>query len=84
MKTEKLQREKIGFDAIVSLLTERGELTTAEIGSELWNTRPDDLNWQRYCRPAGKLLKKMEADGIVKKRYDHGRGYGRTLWKVAN
>lgn len=74
----------IRVQRVVSLLTKRGELATAEIGSELWSDRPDELNWQRYCRPAGKLLKKMESDGLVKKRYESGRGYGRTIWRLAN
>ncbi len=41
-------------------------MTAANIGTALWNTRPDELNPARYCRPAGRLLKRAKADGIVR------------------
>lgn len=58
------------------------EYSTAQVGDMLWGGSPSELHWQKYALPAGKLLKRAKEQGIVTGRYDHGSGFGRTLWKI--
>lgn len=43
--------------------------------------RPKDVP-EEAALAAGALLKRAKAEGIVKSKYVHGRGYGRTIWKI--
>ncbi len=61
------------MNALIDLLKKNTNgMTAANVGLELWNTRPDDINPARYCRPAGKLLKKAQAAGLVREEWKNG------------
>jgi len=51
-------------------------LTLSCIGDRLWGRRY--VHWQAYCRPAGKLMKRMAALGLVRCQYHSSTQ--RTLW----
>ena len=51
-------------------------LTLATIGDRLWGRRY--VHMQSYCRPAGALMKRMTALGLVRCQYM--RTTKRTLW----
>jgi len=51
-------------------------VTLATIGDRLWGRRY--VHWQSYCRPAGALMKRMAALGLVRCQYMSTTK--RTLW----
>lgn len=55
-------------------------LTLATIGDRLWGRRY--VHWQSYCRPAGALMKRMAALGLVRCQYMSSTK--RTLWFATN
>ena len=60
-----------------------GEDSTANIGLEVFHSsKVMPTNPARYCRPAAKVLKMMEAEGIVKSRIRSGSSYIRTMWRL--
>lgn len=78
MKLENISRG----EEIVTLLKKKGELTSAQVGDEIWGGSPSEVNWQRYARPAGKILSVLEKHGYVKKRICTGDSWYRTFWKA--
>lgn len=67
---------------LVDIMKPGKEYTTAQIGDMLLGGAPTEQHWQKYALPAGKLLKRAKKQGIVISRYDFGRGYSRTFWKL--
>jgi hypothetical protein len=55
-------------------------LTLATIGDRLWGRRY--VHWQSFCRPAGALMKRMAALGLVRCQYMSSTK--RTLWFATN
>lgn len=72
----------MAFDQLKKVMKSGREYTTAQVGDMLWGGSPTETNWQKYTLPAAALLRRAEKKGIVKSRYDHGQGYGRTFWKL--
>jgi hypothetical protein len=63
------------FASLRSVL-QYGPMTAGHIGLELWGCpesgRPENIDATRFCRPAGKLLRRAQQAGIVT---DHQRGH---------
>jgi spermidine synthase len=55
-------------------------LPLATIGDRLWGRRY--VHWQSFCRPAGALMKRMAALGLVRCQYMSSTK--RTLWFATN
>jgi len=73
---------------LTALLREKGELSTAQVGEELWHQNPvTNPQWythpQRYTGPAARLLNNALNQGLVRKRVDVSYGLIRTYWRLA-
>jgi hypothetical protein len=73
-----MEQTKTVRDAVAVVAQHPGGVTAANVGESLWNTRSDDINPARYARPAGKLLRKAKADGLVREEYSGNQ----RLWFV--
>ena len=68
------------------ILEKRGPSTCSEIGWALWGSAwttyktlsKDVHNMNKFCRPAGKVLKTLEKKGMVS-RFDNG---DKVIWKA--
>lgn len=65
-------------------LKRHGPMTASNLGDMLWCGRgklddPPMRKPQAFARPAANLLKKLEADNLVRWRYEPG---GRRVWSV--
>lgn len=67
-----------------AILVKRGSLSCSELGWALWGTTTSSLKGSgvhlnnKFCRPAGKVLKELEA----RKMASHFRHKNKIIWKA--
>jgi len=78
--TETKKRDGLdSLDELISLLKERPGRTCTEIGESLWGgtMTAKARDRQHYARPAGKLVKRAMALGLVRERRIFGKRHMR-------